>query len=192
MFLHTALTENGVDPNSVEILNSAMPGAVNSFIGGSVPAVALWAPFDLQVQQQRSNAQMIDSASNYYPEAAIAGGWVARSDVYENDRDLLKSVTSAWLKANDDLVNNSEESLQIVHEAAYQGDLSLEELTHIFDLERVFSNEEWAERYENGTVTEWIGRVERVFIEIGAVDNFTEPEEFFHPEIYLETYEDNQ
>lgn len=192
VFLHTALTENGVDPNSVEILNSEMPGAVNSFIGGSVPAVALWAPFDLQVQDQRPDAKMIDSASNYYPDAAIVGGWVTSNKIYEQDKELLKSITRAWLKTNDDLVNNPDQSLETIHESAYQEDLELEELEHIFSLERVFSNEEWAERYEDGTVTDWIGRVEQVFVDIGAVDQFVEPTEFFDPEIYLETYEEGQ
>lgn len=192
VFLHTALTENGVDPNSVEILNSKMPGAVNAFIGGSVPAVALWAPFDLQVEQQLPNAKMIDSAASYYPEAAIAGGWVASNDVFENDKDLLKALTRAWMKANTDLVESPDQSLKTIHEAAYQEDLSLDELKHIFSLERVFSNEEWAKRYKNGTVTDWIGRVEQVFVDIGAIDSFTEPEEFFHPDIFTETYAESQ
>jgi hypothetical protein len=31
----------------------------------------------------------------------------------------------------------------------------------------VFSNKEWVDLYRNGTVAEWIGRVEQVFVEIG-------------------------
>ncbi len=189
VFLHTALKENGVDPGSVEILNSQMPGAVNSFIGGSVPSVALWAPFDLSVEEQRPDARQIDSAANYYPEAAIAGGWLASTEVYENNKDLLRAITRAWLKTNTDLVSDSDESLEIVHEAAYGEDLSMEELKYIFSLERVFTNEEWAELYRDGTVTEWVGRVEQVFVEIGAIDEFVEPEEFFDTEIYLQTFE---
>lgn len=190
VFLHTALKENGVDPKSVEIVNSEMPGAVNAFIGGSTPSVALWAPFDLRVQEQLPEAKKIDSADNYYPEAAIAGGWLASNSIYEEDKDLLEAITRSWLKTNADLVEDPEGSLQVVHEAAYKEDLALEDLEYIFSLEKVFSNEEWAELYADGTVADWIGRVERVFVEIGAIDEYVEPEEFFDPSIYLETQKD--
>jgi NitT/TauT family transport system substrate-binding protein len=192
VFLHTALEENGVDPDSVEIINSAMPGAISSFIGGSAPAVSLWAPFDLQVQEQRPEAEMIDTAANYYPEAAIVGGWLASNDIYNNDPDLLEAITRAWLQTNTDLVEDSDSSLQTVHEAAYSEDMTLEDLEYIYSLERTFPNEEWADLYSNGTVAEWIGRVEQVFVEIGAIDEFVQPEEFFDPNIYLNTYEEAQ
>lgn len=192
VFLHTALKKNGVDPNSVEILNSEMPSAVNSFIGGSVPAVSLWTPFDLQVQKQLPDAKRIDSASNYYPEAAIVGGWLAQRGIYENNKGLLKAITRAWLNTNADLTDNTEESLRTVYDRAYTEDASWEEFRHMFSLERTFSNERWAELYRNGTAKDWVGRVEQVFVEIGAIDEFVKPQEFFHPQIYLETYENAQ
>lgn len=189
VFLQTALEAAGVDPDSVELVNSGMPGAVNSFIGGSTPAVALWAPFDLQVQEQMPGAEQIDSAANYYPEAAIAGGWVANTNFYENNKESLRGIVRAWLSANSELLENTEASLETVHSAAYEGDLSLEELQYIYDLERTFTNERWAELYRNGTAADWIGRVEQVFVDIGAIDEFVEPSEFFDPQIFLNTYQ---
>jgi NitT/TauT family transport system substrate-binding protein len=79
--------------------------------------------------------------------------------------------------------------LETVHSAAYEGDLSLEELQYIYDLERTFTNERWAELYRNGTAADWIGRVEQVFVDIGAIDEFVEPSEFFDPQIFLNTYQ---
>ncbi len=188
VFLQTALVNNGVDPESVEIINSDMPGAVNAFLSGAEPAVALWTPFDLQVQQQRPDALKIDSAGSYYPEAAIVGGWVANNDVYENDKEMLSAITSGWLKANADLVNDRDGSLAIVQAAAYS-DVPLEQLQHMFEQIEVFPNERWAELYSDGTAAGWIGRVEQVFVDIGAFDDYVDPAEFFDTQIYLEAYQ---
>lgn len=188
VFLHTAFEANGVDPGSVELVNSDMPGAVNAFISGAVPAVALWAPFDLQVQEQRPDAQLVDSAGTYYPESAIVGGWLANNDVYENDKALLSAISRAWLKANADLVNDRQASLEVVHAAAYS-DLPFEQVQYIVDKEELFSNEEWARLYADGTVAGWIGRVEQVFVDIGAFEDYVEPSEFFDTQIYLEAYQ---
>ncbi len=188
VFLQTALEANQVDPSSVEIVNFDMPGAVNAFISGAVPAVVLWSPFELQVQEQRPDAKLVDSANTYYPESAIVGGWVANNDFYENEKETLAAITRGWLEANTDLTSDPAGSLQIVHEAAYSENMSLEQLTYIFEQEEVFTNQEWADRYADGTVAEWIGRVEQVFVDIGAFPDFVEPSEFFDPQIYLDTF----
>lgn len=188
VFLHTALKKAGVNSSDVEIVNSAMPGAVNAFIGGAVPAVATWVPFNLEIQQRVPGAVMLDNAGNYYPEAAIMGGWVARNDLYETDKDRLNRVALAWLDTNKYIVENPDEAMKRLHEVAYS-DIPLETVTESFKYEKVFPNNEWATYYKDGTAAKWIGQVEQVFVEIGAFDKYVEPKEFFDPNIYLKAYD---
>src|SRR5262249_17603 len=61
IFLTSALGANGIGEKDVEIINQRMNEAVTSFIAGAVPAVALWMPFDLQVQKQVPGAKMLVS-----------------------------------------------------------------------------------------------------------------------------------
>ena len=68
IYLHRALEKAGLTRKDVTVVNAKMPDAVSAFIGGSVPAVALWVPFDLRVNESGKGAKEIDNAGNY-PDA---------------------------------------------------------------------------------------------------------------------------
>jgi NitT/TauT family transport system substrate-binding protein len=53
IFLDRALRANNIDTSEVEVRNSSMSVAVDSFISGEVPAVALWVPFNITVREKR-------------------------------------------------------------------------------------------------------------------------------------------
>jgi len=188
VYLHHALKANGVDPDSVTIVNSDMPSAVSGFLSGAAPAVVLWVPFDKTVETEMPKASLVDSAKNYYPDAAILGGWLAGNEFYESDRETLDKLTLAWLDINDLLVNDTEASLQTVHETAYVDDQELADTKRNFSFEKVYSNDEWAQMYENGEVEKWIGQVEKVFVEVGGLPKFVDPSEFVDTQIFLDAH----
>jgi NitT/TauT family transport system substrate-binding protein len=187
VYLHNALKANGVDPGSVRILDTDMPSAVTGFISGSAPAVVLWVPFDETVKSKMPDARLVDSAKNYYPEAAILGGWAANRSVYENNRDVLEKLAAAWLEINDTLVNDPE-AITRVHEKAYADDQDLAATERQFSFEKVFSNDEWAQMYQDGEVARWIGQVEKVFVEVGGLPEYVQPQEFLDTEIFMNAY----
>jgi NitT/TauT family transport system substrate-binding protein len=189
MFLLVALREAGVDPASVQIVNSDIAAATNAFISGAVPAVALWAPFDAQVKEQRPEAKMIDSAINYYPDKlAIVGGWVANSDFFDKNPDVLEAVTRAWMKANADIVADPAGSVEIAHRQATDL-MSLEQYETIFEAAGWLSNEEWSKNFSDGTAQKWVGDLERLFVDMGALKDYVEPSTFFDTSIYTRVYE---
>ncbi|MDN3516477.1 ABC transporter substrate-binding protein [Aquisalimonas lutea] len=186
VFLHQALTEAGLDPeNDVEIINQRMSDAVTAFISGAVSAVALWVPFNVQVQEQRPEARMLVDASEYYPEAAIVGGWAARGEFYRNNPDVIRKIIRGWVPANDHLVNNPDEALATLQQNYYQN-VSLEQLKAQYEAERVFTSQEWVSRYKDGTVTEWLDQVTDFFVEFGGIDNPRRASEYFHTGPYLD------
>ncbi len=185
VFLHRALTEAGLEPGrDVELINQRMSDAVTAFISGAVPAVALWVPFNVSVQEHRPEAKMLVDASAYYPEGAIIGGWAARGEFFQERRDVIDKIIKGWVPANDRLVNDPEESLAILQENYYQK-VPLEELKAQYEAEKVFSSEEWVSRYRDGTVTGWLNQVTDFFVEYGGIENPRPAEEYFHPEPYL-------
>ncbi|WP_298329965.1 ABC transporter substrate-binding protein [Haloactinopolyspora sp.] len=188
VYLHNALVANGVDPDSVNIINADMPSAVTAFVSGQVPAVALWVPFDQTVQKEFPEAELVDSAKSYYPEAAILGGWVANNDFHRSNREILDKLAAAWLDINHELVSNPEESMTVVHEAAYAQDQELAETLRQFSFEEVYSNEEWAQQFESGEVERWIGQVEEIFVEVGGIKEYVDPGEFVDADIFLDAY----
>lgn len=185
VFLHRALTESGLDPDKdVELINQRMSEAVTAFISGAVPAVALWVPFNISVEEQRPEARMLVDASEYYPEAAIIGGWAARDEFYEANPDIIDKIIKGWIPANDFLVNNSEEALPILQSNYYQ-EVPLDQLKSMYQAEKVFSSNDWVSRYRDGTVNNWLDQVTRFFVDYGGIENPRWSKDYFHPEPYL-------
>ena len=187
VMLATALQDSGLEPDAAEVVNMDMAAAVSAFISGAVPAVATWWPFNAQIMEQNADATLLTTAGDYYPDAAIMGGWVANTRFYNENREVLVNLAKGWLEANARLTGDTEATLTTLQETQYQN-LTAEDLESGYELLRTFSNDEWAERYQDGTVTEWIGQVERVFVDIGALESFVEPSEFFDDTIFLEAY----
>lgn len=188
VLLATALQVNGHDPNAVDLINMDMPSAVSAFINGAVPTVSTWWPFTAQIMRERPDAVVLTEAADYFPDAAIMGGWVANTQFYEQNRDTLVALAEVWLDANEILMNDPEAALERLQAEQYPN-LTLEDLTAGFEQLRSFTNDEWAERYQDGTVLNWIGQVEQVFVDIGALETFVEPSEFVDTSIFLEAYE---
>lgn len=185
VFLHRALTEAGLDPdNDVQLINQRMSEAVTAFISGAVPAVALWVPFNISVQEQRPEAKMLVDASKFYPEAAIIGGWAARGDFYQENPDVIDKIIKGWIPANDFLVNKPDEALSILQKDYYQK-VPLDQLKTMYEAEKVFSSKDWVPRYKDGTVNGWLDQVTRFFVDYGGIENPRWSEDYFHPEPYL-------
>jgi len=191
IFLNDSLQSAGLGFDDVTLVNSAMPAAVNAFITGAVPAVALWAPFDLQVQELAPGAKKIDSAGSYFPETAITGGWVANNEVYADDPEMLRKITAAWLDINERLTDDTEASLAAAYEAGYADDISQEDYTYIFGLSDTYTNSEWNEHFESGQADEWVGGLTRSFVDIGGLPEYVEPSTFFDQKIYQDVYADS-
>jgi NitT/TauT family transport system substrate-binding protein len=186
VFLHRALKSAGLDSTKdIELVNQRMSEAVTSFIAGAVPAVALWVPFNIAVKSKAPKAKMIVDASAYYPEAAIIGGWAARNEVYEKDKDLLRKVVRAWLPANEMLVNRSQEAIPLLQKTRYPN-VPLEDLWEQYRAQKVHTADEWVKLYRDGTVHKWLNQVTSFNVEVGAFTNPVPAEKYFDANVYLE------
>ncbi|MEW6667688.1 MAG: ABC transporter substrate-binding protein [Thermodesulfobacteriota bacterium] len=185
VFLHTALKANGIDSNKeVQIVSMDMAGAVSAFISGAVPFVCTWAPFHVQIREKVQGAVMLSSAKDYYPGAAIIGGWVASNKFFEQRKDLLQKIVKGWVKANDELVGKPQESLKLIHSKAYSN-IPFSDIQASWEAQKCETSKDWVKLYEDGTVSKWIGQVEKVFVEIGSIGDWVDPKNFFDPAIFL-------
>jgi len=186
VFLHAALKENNIDSTKdVAIVSMDMAGAVSAFISGAVPFVCTWAPFHVQIREQVPGAVLLSSAKEFYPKSAIIGGWVATNKVYEERKDILKKIVKAWVPANDYLVGHSDEALKLIHSKAYSN-IPFDDIQASWDAEKCETSEKWVELYSDGTVKKWLGQVQQVFVEIGSIGDWVDPDNFFDPKIYLD------
>ena len=184
LLLHVALEVEGVPADDVEIVNLDMPAVANTFVTGGVPAAALWAPFDAQVEEQLPDARLIATSADY-EAAAIAGGWVANNDFYADHKDVLTRLTEVWLRSNEDLTNDLDAALADACPRLEEF-MSADDCVEIYGKTQTYSNDEWAGLYEDGTALDWVGRMEQVFVDIGALPQFVEPEEFFDTSVFAD------
>ncbi len=186
VFLHRALKSVGLDSTrDIELVNQRMSEAVTSFIAGAVPAVALWVPFNIAVRSKAPGARMVVDASAYYPEAAIIGGWAARNELYERDKETLRKVIRAWLPANEMLVKRAEEAIPLLQRTRYAS-VPLEDLWEQYRAQKVHPAEEWVTLYRDGTVHKWLNQVTAFNVEVGAFTNPVPAEKYFDPGLFLE------
>ena len=184
VFLDRALRANHVDPKDVELLNQPMPAAVTAFISGSVPAVALWVPFNITVRDKLPGAVKLADASAYYPQAAIIGGWAARNDYYAQNKDVLGRIAKGWAEANDWVLANSEEALKAL-QAKHYPNVPLSDLKEQYAAQKMFTSQEWTPLYRDGTVTKWLQQSTDFFMANAGVTSFTHAKDYFDPQIYL-------
>lgn len=186
VFLDTALRANGIGPKDVELLNQRMPEAVTSFISGAVPAVALWTPFNIAVRDKVPTAKKLIDAGAFYPQAAIVGGWAARNDYYEQNRDTCQRVIRGWVDANNYLATNPEEALPALQQAHYT-QVPLTDLKEQYAAQKTFTAEEWKKLYADGTVTKWLQQVTDFFVGAANIPNPVPASQYFDPKLFLET-----
>jgi NitT/TauT family transport system substrate-binding protein len=186
VFLDNALRANGVDPKEVQLVNQRMPDAVTAFISKAVPAVALWVPFNISVRSRAPTAKMLVDASAYYPKTAIVGGWAARNDFYDKNREVLARIIKVWAQANDAMMKQPEQSLDTLQKNYYK-DVPLADLKEQLGAQKMFTSAEWSKMYADGTVTKWLQQVTDFFSSFASIPNALPASQYFDPKIYLDT-----
>jgi NitT/TauT family transport system substrate-binding protein len=185
VFLHNALKANGLDSTKdIELVSMDMAGAVAAFISGAVPVISTWVPFDVQIRDKVPGAKLISSAKEFYPGAAIMGGWVAANKYHETKKDVLRKIIRAWGKANDYLMANTADALKLIHAKAYSN-IPFSDIEAAWQAEKCETSKDWVKLYQDGTAAKWIGQVTQVFVEIGSIGKWVDPKEFFDTSLYL-------
>ena len=185
VFLDTALRANGVDPKDVEVVNQGMANAVTSFISGAVPAVALWVPFNIAVRDKVPGAKKLVDASAFYPQAAIVGGWVASAEYEAKNGAVLQSIIRGWASANDYFIANAEAALEQLQKQHYQ-QVPIGDLKEQFGAQKMFTSQQWAKMYSDGTVTKWLQQVTDFFVRFANIQNPVPASQYFDPKPYLQ------
>ena len=188
VFLDNALRANKLDPaKDVEVVNQRMADAVTSFISGAVSAVALWVPFDITVKQKVPGAVKLVDASVYFPQAAIVGGWAARNDWYDKNREACQKLVRGWQVANDHLIGPKSAEAVAALQASQYAQVPLEEFRDQFKASRYYTSAEWRKLYADGSVTRWLQQVTDFFVKFGNIQNPVPASTYFDTKLFLDT-----
>jgi NitT/TauT family transport system substrate-binding protein len=186
IFLDRALRANGLSSADVDIVSGRMSDSVAAFIRGEVPAVALWVPFNLTVRQKLPGALKLADAAAYYPQSAVLGGWVARSDYYEANRDVLTGIIRGWTEANDHMIRNAAATAEALQRNHYS-QAPLADIAEQLKAQKMFTSREWKRLYADGTVVRWLQQASDFFMAEARISDATPASEYFDPSLYLST-----
>jgi NitT/TauT family transport system substrate-binding protein len=185
--LHRVLKKAGLDSTKdVEIVHQRMDQAVTSFISGSVPAVVLWLPFDVQVRQHAKGAVLIAKSSDY-PDATVVSGWSARNTLQEERPGVLERFVKGWGVANDFIVKQPAEALKTLGADKYKA-FPLTELQSQYDAVKWQTTAGWAPAYQDGSLQRWLNQVTDFNVEVGAIKNPVRAEQYFDPQPFRRAF----
>lgn len=184
IFLDRALRANSVDPKSVSLRDSNMSTAVASFIAGEVAAVALWVPFNIVVREKVPGAIKLVDASAFYPKSAVVGGWVARSDHYKANGEIVAKIIRGWIAANDYMIRNGPAAAEALRKDPYRT-TPLVDVIEAMKAQKMFSSREWKRLYADGTVAKWLQQASDFFMGEAGVANSVKATDYFDPNPYL-------
>ncbi|CCE10558.1 conserved exported hypothetical protein [Bradyrhizobium sp. STM 3843] len=189
VFLDNALRENKMTAADIDLAGMPMPQAVDAFITGNVPAVALWVPFNIAVREKVPQAKMLLDAGVFYPSAAVVDGWAASNTYYAANKPVLARVVRAWIEANDMLMARTNEALGILHDKYYP-QVPLRDIKEQFGAMRVFPTAVWRRLYSNGTIVEWLQQVTDFYARVTKIANPVPAAQYFDPSIFLSVTKD--
>jgi NitT/TauT family transport system substrate-binding protein len=184
IFLDRALRANNLTSSDVEIVNQRMSDNVAAFIAGEVPAVALWVPFNIMVHDKLPGAIRLVDASAYYPQSAVLGGWVARRDYFDANKEMLAGIIRGWADANDYMVRNAAAAAASLQKNHYR-QTPLATITDSLRAQKMFTSREWKRLYADGTVIKWLQQASDFFVAEAQVADATPASEYFDPSLYL-------
>jgi NitT/TauT family transport system substrate-binding protein len=137
------------------------------------------------VRSKVPGAKKLVDASAYYPQAAIVGGWAARNDYYEKNREVCQRVIRGWAEANDAMLKG-DAPIEALQKAQY-AQVPLADFKDQFKASKYFTSAEWRKLYADGTVTKWLQQVTDFFVKAGNIQNPVPAAQYFDTKLYLDT-----
>ena len=146
----------------------------------------LWVPLNITVREKVPDAVKLVDASAYYPQSAVVGGWVARRDFHEANKDVLVRIIRGWADANDYIVRNGAAAAEALKKNHYP-QATTADVAEALKAQKMFSSREWKRLYSDGTVVKWLQQVSDFFMADAGATGWIPARDYFDPTLYLGT-----
>lgn len=184
LVLQVALDKAGLTREDVEVVNLDMPAVTNTFVTEGVDAASIWSPFDRQVEENLPEATILATAADL--DSPISGGWVTSNELYDAQPELIAGLVRAWQAANEDMIADPE-AAQDIFCPRIEENMDRDQCETLYAKTDAYTNEQWAEYYEDGTAIAWLTNMQDVFETIGALEGATlTPEDYLDSTTFVE------
>jgi hypothetical protein len=147
-------------------------------------AVRDWTASAQGSREALPDAIKLVDASAFYPQSAVVGGWVARTDYYNDNKEILGNIIRAWADANDYIVRNPAAAAEALQKNHYR-QASVSDIAEALKAQKMFTSREWRRLYVDGTVAKWLQQVSDFFMTDAGITGAKPASEYFDPDLYL-------
>jgi NitT/TauT family transport system substrate-binding protein len=185
LILALALNQAKMSLTDVETVNIPDPGSlVSACVAGQAPAAATWSPYAATILKQNPNAHVLASDGQMYPKVALPDSWMTTPDMLKNHQDVVERFIWAEMKANDYIVGNPKDAVQITADFLQKpADLVAQNAPP--ENSKVLKAGDLAKAYSDGTAVGWYSDLAKIFQQTGSVSTLPNTKDFtnFDPAI---------
>lgn len=187
MVLNLALERAGLTKDDIEFVPMQPDTVVSTFISGDIDAAAPFPPGANTILEQVSEAEILVSTRDFYPDYTFPEVWVARNEVVEERPEAVKAFLRAFVLANDWRADHVEETVDLTSELAgtpREGNAFLAEKTDWL------TSRDILEANQNGDTYQWMGGLQDLFMQIGQLEEKTPAEEWTNVDLFSQVVEE--
>lgn len=179
MVLNLGLEKAGLKPSDVNIINLDVAGAVSSFIAGKVDAVAIWAPYTIEIEKQvgKENIVKLGDDGDFYPEYVFPSSWVVNPKFLNENPEAVDNFMKAIAKTTDFKINHKDEAIKLT--SAYT-QVSEDDLRKEQSFLEFVDNKKLAQAFSDGSAKKWYDNLQKLFVQSGKMDQVVPSENFLY------------
>lgn len=169
LILAKGLQLNGMEREDVTMVNMDATAKVTAFMTGKIDAISIEAPYTDQLRKDmgESNVITLTSSREFLPDAVFTNSWVTTSKFLSKNEDVVVRFLKAWLKGTQDRYDNMDASVEKVAKFI---NTDVETASLVVPKTNWISNSQLKALVEDGTVMEWYGIINKMFLDAGLLD----------------------
>ena len=186
--LNLTLAKGGLTQKDVKIVSMDQNGAAAALIANQVDAAALWSPLTVTVLKEiGDNINIISSIGDFAEKAPSPGSWIISEKKINENPELVKKLTKAFLKASDFRAKNLD--IAAVYVARLIG-ADVSDTLKERETAKWFTAKEIYELAKSGQIATWYDAEQQLFIDSGKLEAKVPVETFYHKQFMIEAYEE--
>ena len=187
MVLNLALERAGLTKDDIDFVPMQPDTVVSTFVSGDIDAAAPFPPGANSILQRVSDAKILVSTRDFYPEYTFPEVWVASNKIVEEDPESVKAFLRAFVLANDYRADHVEETVDLTSDLAgtpREGNAFLAKKTDWL------TSKDILKANQNGNTYKWMGGLQDLFTQIGQLEEKTPAKQWTNVDLFSQVVEE--
>lgn len=183
MLLRLALRKAGMAMSDLDVVQMDPSTVVAAFSSKRVDAAGIWYPFVGIIQKSVPDLVELAKNQDFFPQTTFPSVFIARNELVETNRDLVKRVVGAIKEAVDYRAANQDKAVELTSKLL---GIPAEQLKTEAGYGNFITSAELVKLTRDGTVNGWFSTMNDLFKTFGRFDTSLDPKEYYLGDLYAE------